>query len=85
MKPERPSTPQKSGIKDIIRDRQLYMCLECGKCSASCPRLLTGKEYSPRLLATKVIDQPEDEAYIENAVWECLSCGPVRRALPVRR
>ncbi|MBW2085867.1 MAG: hypothetical protein JRI54_07555 [Deltaproteobacteria bacterium] len=31
-------------IKEIIRDRSLYMCLECGKCSASCPRMLTGKD-----------------------------------------
>ncbi|MBW2323134.1 MAG: hypothetical protein JRF41_06355 [Deltaproteobacteria bacterium] len=43
-------------IKKVIRDRSLYMCLECGKCSASCPRMLTGKEYSPRLLAQKLMN-----------------------------
>ncbi len=41
-------------ITKIIKDNSLYQCLECGKCSASCPRMLTGKEYSPRLLAQKL-------------------------------
>ena len=58
----------------IIRERFLYSCLECGKCTTACPRRLTGKEYSPRLLAHKVIAEREDESFIENAVWECLTC-----------
>ncbi|MBW2140708.1 MAG: (Fe-S)-binding protein, partial [Deltaproteobacteria bacterium] len=69
-------------IKKVIRDRSLYMCLECGKCSASCPRMLTGKEYSPRLLAQKLIAEPEDEAFIENSVWECLTCGLCEERCP---
>jgi Fe-S oxidoreductase len=64
-----------SKIDQIIRECALYQCLECGKCSASCPRLLTGKEYSPRLLAQKIIAEREDEAFIETSVWECLTCG----------
>jgi heterodisulfide reductase subunit D len=62
-------------ILAILRKYNLYLCLECGKCSASCPRMLTGKEYSPRLLAHKLIVEPGDEAFIENSVWECLTCG----------
>ena len=64
-----------SAIDKIIRERSLYQCLECGKCSASCPRLLSGKEYSPRLLAHKIIAERDDEVFIENSVWECLTCG----------
>jgi len=66
----------------MIVDMSLYQCLECGKCTASCPRRLTGKEYSPRLLAHKVIAEREDESYIENAVWECLTCGMCRERCP---
>ncbi|OGP59608.1 MAG: hypothetical protein A2V67_15440 [Deltaproteobacteria bacterium RBG_13_61_14] len=69
-------------IKRIIRERSLSFCLECGKCSASCPRMLTGKEYSPRLLAQKLITEPEDEAFIENSVWECLTCGMCEERCP---
>jgi len=69
-------------IKKIIKECSLYMCVECGKCSASCPRLLTGKEYSPRLLAHKLIAEPEDAAYIENSVWECLTCGLCEERCP---
>ncbi|MFO8058723.1 MAG: (Fe-S)-binding protein [bacterium] len=62
-------------IDRILKKHNLYQCLECGKCSASCPRMLTGKEYSPRLLARKLIEERHDEAFIESSVWECLTCG----------
>jgi heterodisulfide reductase subunit D len=69
-------------IRELIRDHSLSMCLECGKCSASCPRMLAGKEYSPRLLAHKLMAEPDSEAYIENAVWECLTCGLCEERCP---
>lgn len=69
-------------IDRIIKERSLYLCLECGKCSASCPRLLAGKEYSPRLLAHKLIAERDDEAFIENSVWECLTCGLCEERCP---
>lgn len=71
-----------SRINEIIRSRALYQCLECGKCSASCPRLLTGKEYSPRLLAHKLIAERDDESFIENSVWECLTCALCEERCP---
>ena len=69
-------------IDRIIQERSLYQCLECGKCSASCARLLTGKEYSPRLLAHKLIAERDDTAFIENSVWECLTCGLCEERCP---
>lgn len=66
----------------IIQKHQLYQCLECGKCSASCPRLLTGKEYSPRLVAHKLISERDDETFIENQVWECLTCALCEERCP---
>ncbi len=69
-------------VEQIIREHNLHLCLECGKCSASCPRMLSGKQYSPRLLAQKIIASPEDEGYIESAVWECLTCGLCEERCP---
>lgn len=69
-------------IEKIIAQNSLYQCLECGKCSSACPRLLAGKEYSPRLLAHKLIADREDEAYIENSVWECLTCALCQERCP---
>lgn len=69
-------------IKEIIAKHNLYLCQECGKCSASCPRLLNGQQYSPRLLAQKLINQPSDAAYIQAAVWECLTCGRCQERCP---
>lgn len=69
-------------VKSIIKECSLYMCLECGKCSASCPRMLAGKEYSPRLLAQKIIAEPGDAQYIESAIWECLTCARCEARCP---
>ncbi len=69
-------------IKRFIQDNALSMCQECGKCSASCPRMLSGKEYSPRLLAHKLIAEPDSESFIENAVWDCLTCGLCEERCP---
>lgn len=69
-------------IEKMIKDYALYQCLECGKCSASCPRMLTGKEYSPRLLAQKLISERDDEQFIENSVWECLTCSLCEERCP---
>jgi heterodisulfide reductase subunit D len=71
-----------SRIAKIIKDNSLYQCLECGKCSASCPRMLAGKEYSPRLLAQKLISERDDEAFIESSVWECLTCSLCEERCP---
>lgn len=69
-------------IDKLITDMELYQCLECGKCSAACPRLVAGKEYSPRLVAHKLISQRDDESFIENSVWECLTCGLCEERCP---
>lgn len=69
-------------IRRIIEDSSLHLCLECGKCSASCPRLVAGRQYSPRLVAQKLMFHPEDAAYINNAVWECLTCGICEERCP---
>ena len=53
-------------ITQIIRDNALYQCLECGKCSAACPRMLAGKQYSPRLLAQKLISERDDKAFTDH-------------------
>ena len=58
------------------------MCLDCGKCSASCPRILAGQEYSPRLLAKKLVNGEEDDTFIRNSVWECLTCGLCEQRCP---
>jgi Fe-S oxidoreductase len=44
--------------------------------------MLSGKEYSPRLLAHKLIAEPDSESFIENSVWECLTCGLCEERCP---
>ena len=71
------------GSTGSSRNRSLYQCLECGKCTASCPRRLTGKEYSPRLLAHKVIAEREDESLYRERRLGMPDLRDVQRALPL--
>lgn len=66
---------QSPRIREIIREYNLHLCLECGKCGASCPRFRAGREFSPRMVASRLVHRPDDRAFIEAAVWECLACG----------
>jgi heterodisulfide reductase subunit D len=69
-------------IRKMLQDYNIYLCLDCGKCSASCPLFLLGKDYSPRMTAHKVIDEKEDERYITESVWGCLTCGACYERCP---
>ena len=69
-------------LKQLIQKHSLYLCLECGKCSAVCPRLAAGRDFSPRVMARKVMFEPEDSSYIQTAVWECLTCGACEELCP---
>jgi Fe-S oxidoreductase len=44
--------------------------------------MLAGKQYSPRLLAQKLISERDDEAFIESSVWECLTCSLCQERCP---
>ncbi|SKB82380.1 4Fe-4S dicluster domain-containing protein [Soonwooa buanensis] len=57
--------PAKFGAEDIfdlnkVQLLNAYSCTECGRCTASCPANITGKELSPRLIMMKTRDRLEE-------------------------
>lgn len=59
------AAPEKFGAEDVFDLNQVqllnaYSCTECGRCTASCPANITGKELSPRLIMMKTRDRLEE-------------------------
>lgn len=63
--------PKKFGAKDIFdlswkNLLDAYSCTECGRCTASCPANITGKQLSPRAIMMKTRDRAEEVGKIIN-------------------
>ncbi len=52
-----------------------FRCLECGKCTATCPISRYNGSYSPRRLIGRMISQDPANVALDPAVWTCLTCG----------
>ena len=57
--------PDKFGASDVtdltwVQLLNAYTCTECGRCTASCPANITGKELSPRAIMMKTRDRLEE-------------------------
>ena len=61
-------------IKNAIKDSRAYLCLECGKCTGSCPVARFNHGYSPRILVNKAIRGGQLELLEDKNIWTCLTC-----------
>ena len=65
---------KRENIQVILRKRQIYNCVECGKCSSVCPIGQINGEYYPRIIMRKALyDNPE--MMDDGLLWSCLNCG----------
>jgi Fe-S oxidoreductase/coenzyme F420-reducing hydrogenase delta subunit len=62
-------------IKKIIDQTKVYNCVECGKCTASCPIAMLNHDYSPRKTIEKALEGLNDEILVDRELWSCLTCG----------
>ncbi|MDI6686897.1 MAG: hydrogenase iron-sulfur subunit [Desulfobacterales bacterium] len=74
-KATKPEAASKELLSDIISSHDVYACQDCGKCSSTCPLALSGKDFSPRALASSIIAGDLDSSYVNEDVWACLTCG----------
>jgi Fe-S oxidoreductase len=63
-------------LKDIIKENQLWICLDCGKCGSICPitRMETRTYTSPRTLIEKAVRASMEGVMEEPLFWSCLTC-----------
>jgi heterodisulfide reductase subunit C2 len=67
----------------IARSGQnLLQCLQCGKCSGSCP--ITSRSVGgPRRLIARILAGMQDDALRDATWWYCISCGTCASRCPV--
>jgi Fe-S oxidoreductase len=58
----------------LIRETNAFSCLECGKCTGTCPVARYSKTFSPRQILTGSIHNSHPEAFNKADLWSCLTC-----------
>lgn len=61
-------------IKDAFKKTKAYYCLECGKCTSSCPVSMRFNEFSPRLGVKRALLGFDSDLLGDKYIWECLTC-----------
>ncbi|MDZ7261163.1 MAG: (Fe-S)-binding protein [candidate division KSB1 bacterium] len=69
-------------ISDIIKRTKAYYCLDCGKCTGSCPVSRVNRTYSPRALLMKTIQNDHNGVLKDKNLWECLTCAMCEERCP---
>ena len=52
--------PSAERVREIIRDTTAYLCIDCSKCTGSCPIGKAGSVYSPRALVQHLVLEGRD-------------------------
>jgi Fe-S oxidoreductase/coenzyme F420-reducing hydrogenase delta subunit len=68
-------------MAEAITRRDVYLCQDCGKCTASCPLTLSGKMFSPRKLVNDILHQ-EPGPSVKQDIHACLTCGICHERCP---
>lgn len=76
------SLSQVRDIKTIVKKTGVLQCLECGKCTASCPVALVKKDFSPMYIVEKALREMGKELGDTSDVWNCLTCSTCRTRCP---
>ncbi len=59
---------------DILRRTRANYCLDCGKCTGSCPVSRVDATYSPRATIERVLAGRPEELINDRYLWACLTC-----------
>jgi len=73
---ENPKAPlsRKEVVSKALKKTNVQYCLECGKCSGSCPISKINEAYSPRRTVERFLLGYEDRVLSGTDVWTCLTC-----------
>jgi len=64
----------KEVVSKALKKTNVQYCLECGKCSGSCPISRINEAYSPRRTVERFLLGYEDKVLLGTDVWTCLTC-----------
>ncbi len=69
-------------ISEVIESSNIRLCLECGKCSSSCPITRMNPDFSPRMTVKRVLIGAEEVSVDDPGIWTCLTCGLCQERCP---
>ncbi len=71
-------------VQEVIRrsGQKLLDCLQCGKCSGSCP-ICSDTVGGPRRLVATILYGLKQQALTDPTWWYCVSCGTCMTRCPV--
>lgn len=61
--------------QSIIQRTRAYLCLDCGKCTGSCPLARVDLDYSPRRIVERVVFGEAEAVLADPHLWSCMTCG----------
>ncbi len=62
-------------FQPIIQRARAYLCVDCGKCTGSCPLARVDPDYSPRRIVERVVFGDAVAAVTDPQLWACMTCG----------
>ncbi len=77
-----PVETQEYSIPELIKETNVSYCLECGKCSSSCPVARIDEEYSPRRIVERLYIGSQNGFLSGKKLWMCLTCLRCRERCP---
>lgn len=67
---------------EIMKRTDAYLCVECGKCTASCPVSRRDSEFSPRATVEQSLEKLHGELETSQQLWDCLTCRTCEERCP---
>lgn len=69
-------------IQELIKRTNVLFCLDCGKCTATCPVAAVKKGFSPRRIVEVAIMEDGENTPDNRYLWDCLTCGKCSNYCP---
>jgi Fe-S oxidoreductase/coenzyme F420-reducing hydrogenase delta subunit len=69
-------------VEAIMSQTDAYLCVECGKCTASCPVARRDTDFSPRATVEQSLENMHSELETSRQLWDCLTCRTCEERCP---
>ncbi len=66
----------------LVAETGVLNCLECGKCTASCPVARRDETFSPRRTIEKALEDLAEDIETDRLLWSCLTCRTCEQRCP---
>ncbi len=67
-------------IDEIIKQKKVFSCIDCGKCISSCPLAKAGLAFSPKVIIQKAL---LGFSFLEDReLWLCFTCDSCTERCP---